>query len=400
MTKPVAVLLVVTSVAAGFAAGSWVRGRDADESLADLRAENARLRARIGADPARPPALEPSPPPRPTPIAPDRPSVGPGASAGPASPRPAAEPEEAAAARAPSAPRIPVAGYEAALSEADWSVVGESVNRMLPLLGPFAEEWARTGELPADLIGKIQQANGPLLASAMKAGKKMGLKNPNDAFTHPVFQANLIAVALAAAGKPLSEAQVEAVRRVAEAYVERDRSRVSRYDDSTPALRRTLDDALLRDEFYERAFAVLSAEQREALQPAATKGRLGVDLFSSALLWQTRCQVLPFTTRETLAADMERRMFEAMALPETARPAVHDAVAEWAAAWPRETIEAPADPISLRGMVPGDSILEAARREIALLQRLTDLGRFDDVTTGRIRAIDFVLVPVRAASGG
>src|SRR5687767_4097342 len=141
----------------------------------------------------------------------------------------------------------------------------------------------------------------------------------------------------------------------------------------------------------------MTAEQKDLLQPAAVRGRLGVDLFSSALMWQMRTRVLPFRDRADMAADMERGAIAELALAESVRPALHDAVLEWAAAWPQEVLDAPADPMAIQGMVPTSLLQEAARRQLALLLRIIELGRVDDATAARIRAIEFVLVPVKRA---
>jgi hypothetical protein len=126
-----------------------------------------------------------------------------------------------------------------------------------------------------------------------------------------------------------------------------------------------------------------------------TRGRLGIDLFSGTLVWQGRAHPLPFRTREGLATDTESRLLRATSLPEAARSAAHDAVLEWANAWPQAAIDTPADAMSLKGMVRSEEILEAARREVALLERVLDLARLDEPAAARVRAVEVVLVPVR-----
>ncbi len=326
-----------------------------------------------------------------------------GAPAGPGPSNPAADgaptsaPPSAPAAKpaASHEPRFLLPGFEEGLKAVDWAAVGANMQEMAPAISRFAVEWAASGSLPADLVGRIQQLNGPLVTAALKVGGKFGIDNPNAAFTHPAFMLNAIAATLDAAGKPLSEEQARLLQKTAEDFTVREKARLSGYDDRTFALQKALDESALRDSFFSSAFDLLTPEQRDVLQPPATKGRLQADLFSSGLVWLTRSRLLPFSDRDGLAADMGRQVAGNLALPPGSDAAVHDALAEWAGALPREVAETPGDAMTMHGMVPVALVTDAAKREIAFLARLIDLGRFDEPTNRRIRGIDFVLVPVK-----
>lgn len=390
-------LWIVAAAGIGFAAGWWLRPAsgpaDASETrMRDLETQVARLSEDLKAARAAGPSLAGRTPSAPVPGSPGA-TTTPDASS--AAGDAAAAMAGGDAAKPAKGPRFLVPGFEEGLKEVEWDVIGSNLREMAPAISKFAEDWASTGALPADLVGRIQQLNGPLVTAALKVGAKFDIKNPNAAFTHPAFMVNAIAAALSAANLPLSEEQARLLQKVGEDYTARERTRTTTYDDRAFALQKALDESALRDEFFAAAFALLTPEQRDALQPPATKGRLQADLFSSGLVWLTRAQILPFSTREGLVADMKQRFAGNMPLPAGSDAALADALAEWAAAFPPEVVDTPVDAMTLNGMVSVARVTDAARRQMALFQRLMDLGRFDETTNRRIRAVGFVVVPVR-----
>jgi hypothetical protein len=403
MDRTVALSLMGLSLAAGLGAG-WLLssakggGPEADGRAASLEREVKDLRQRLAESTRKEATLEAAP------VAPAKPATAPPPVPPPAAPGTSAMDAEAAAAaeaaRVAKAnePRFVPAGSEAALKAVDWSVVGKNMAEMALLITKFANELATTGKFTPDTIGRVQQLNGPLVTAALKAAEKMGVTNPNVAFTHPAFMANAMAAALEAAGKPLSEAQAQAIGAAAEEYTAKEARRVASYGPDTFALDKAIEESALRDEFFARAFAQMTAEQREVLQPAATRGRLQADLFSPGLVWLTRSQVLSFRTKDGLIADLEQQVMRRTRLPDDRKTAVHDAVVEWANAIPAAELETPGDALSLAGMVPVAAVVTAATRESALLKRLIDVARPDDATAARIRAVEAVLVPVRQAA--
>jgi hypothetical protein len=403
MESTAAYSLMGVALALGIGGGWLLRGTrggpEADARVAGLEREVADLRGQLAEAERREPTLEatapaPAPAAAPAPAtAPTRPTPEPTAREGTA-----AMAADAAAGVAGEGPRWSPAGMEAALKVVDWKVVGKNLAEMAPLITKFAQDFATTGKYDAETIGRVQQLNGPLVTAALKAAEKTGSKNPNSAFTHPAFMANAIAAALEAAGRPLSEAQAQAIGEAAEEFTEREARRLASYGEEAWALEKALDESALRDEFFSRAFGQLTAEQRDLLQPAATRGRLQADLFSSGLVWITRSRVLPFRNREGLAADVERQLFGHLALPEDRRPAAHDVIVEWVNSFPAAEWEAPVDAMSLQGMAPVSVVVTAATRELALLRRLADVARLDDATVKRLRGVDHVLVPVRQSA--
>jgi hypothetical protein len=243
--------------------------------------------------------------------------------------------------------------------------------------------------------GRIAKLNGALVEAATAVEGKWNTGNVNGAFTHPAFMTNAMAAALAAAGKPLTEEQARSLGRLGVTYTEEDQRRAAGYPESTPALAKTIDEADLRDRFFAEAFALLTEEQVVALTPPPTRGRLGLDLFSSGLLWATTSTPLGFTTRDGLAADLERTLLERQTGLASAKDDVHAAVQEWAAALPKDVVEAAPDTLASIGMPTVVQTTAAAKRQLALVTRILGGGRLTDDAAKTLRESTLVLVPVR-----
>jgi hypothetical protein len=298
-----------------------------------------------------------------------------------------------------TSPHLAPKGYEELVNGVDWSVVGRNLHAMMPLMALFGEEWSRTGTIPMSLVGRLQEMNGPLVTAALHAaGKlKLPLQRANTAFTHPVFSANALASMLASAGKPLTEAQLEDLSRLAERFAIEDAARIAGYDERAWELQKAIEESVLRDRFFEGAFALLSDEQRALLAPESSRGRLQADLFSSGLVWSARAQPLTFSTPEALAATMESHVLRHYELGQDKAAAVKDVVGRWAAGLPSTWTSEPADALTRVGMMPVGRVLEAARLEIGMLDDLVRSLGLDEGAARRVRATEFVLVPVRAA---
>jgi hypothetical protein len=398
--RPAAALLAVGALVAGVAVGWFARpsfdavaadparAERAEARVNDLEAQVARLEeeAREAAERQAPRLATTG---RPAEVAPRLAEA----------PAPDAPPTKAPAERDAKAPLLTPKGYEELVTGVDWSVVGKNLQEMTPLMAQFGDEWARTGTLPMSLVGKLQEMNGPLVTAALHAaGKlKLPLQKANTAFTHPVFSANALASMLANAGKPLTEAQLEELSRLAERFAAEDAARMAGYDGRAWELQKSIDESTLRDRFFEAAFALLTDEQRALLAPESARGRLQSDLFSSGLVWAARAQKLEFATPEALSAAMEAHLLRHFELGADRAAAVHEVVARWAAGLPPSWTSEPADPLSLVGMMPVARVLEAARLELGMLDDLNRSLALDEEAAKRVRGTDFVLVPLRAA---
>ncbi|MBL9088667.1 MAG: hypothetical protein JNM10_16125, partial [Planctomycetia bacterium] len=323
-----------------------------------------------------------------------------GDGAGASTPPPEATPAmDARPAPAPNG-RIVVPGHEELIAEVDWTLVGKATLEMAPLLPVFFDEWAKTGKPPTTSAAKVNRLNADLVTAAIAAAQKMKLPMmaANRAYTHPSMMVNAMAATLEAAGKPMTAAQAEAVRALAVEATNALLARESGYGPETWALQKLLDETATKERFFEAAFAVLTAEQRDLLTPPVAKGRLQADLFSSGLLWAVHAQAVPVNDREHLVTVVTASVTDLMGWGEDKRAPVREIVDPWVSELPPSVLEQPWDALASVGMVPLTTVVEAAQRQLTLLDRIARGLRLDDPGMEAIRQIDRVVVPFRKAA--
>ncbi len=307
--------------------------------------------------------------------------------------------EKAAAERAPAAAVPPPAPapkgaafsfpeYDEALGKVDWRSVGESTRSMVPLMQGLFDS-LRKGEKP-DIknLGRIQQLNGSLVKAAAEVDEKLPGDGINGAYTHPAFMVNSLAATLDAAGLPLSASQAEALGRIGREFTDRENARLQSYDAKTYELQKVLDEAGLKDQFFEQALGLLGAEQKEAVSPAASRGVVGMDLYSSGLMLQMRLAPLPAKDLEGYAAQVERVVAQRGKVPEDRRADLKAAVAAWAAELPAEWFAADSSPL-----VQVSVVEEAGRRQLALMRKVVEEMSLPDASAAAVRASGHVLLP-------
>lgn len=403
MNVPALVVTAAVALAAGVLAGRSVLAPTA----APLEAELARVEGRVGEleravaettkerdalkvelAAAKAGALAASPtPPRPAPAPTPAPATPPPAD-GPA--RPDASPKVAAA-------PVRVEGFEEVVDGIDWAAAGRSASGLAPLLPPFFEEWAKSGKIPSQSVGRIQLLNAGLVEAAITAAGrlKVDVMSANSAYTHPSFLVNLVASALAAAGQPLTPAQLEAVTALGKQHAAEEARRAAGYREDAWELQKLLDETALKRRFMDAVLGTLTDEQRRAIVPDAARDRMQADLFSAALIWARYAQVLPVDSREELVTKLEGSVCDLLGWGAEKRPLVHDAVAAAVASMPPAYLDEPADELCFVGMVPLARVVDAAERQLALLQRVAEAQRFDEKMMAAVRQVTLVAVPLR-----
>jgi RNA polymerase sigma factor (sigma-70 family) len=412
MKTPAVLVVAVAAAALGAAAGALLRKppepvpapaavpaatadpealRKSREDLDAARAALAETRERLAAAEARASRAE---------AAAAAPAV-PAAPAAPAGPTIAAAPAADAAKAAPAA--FSFGEYDAVLGEVDWKSVGTNTRAMAPLIESLWES-SRTGK-PLDLegVGRIQEHNGALIRAATKIAGKIPGTGVNGAYTHPAFMSHSIAATLEAAGLPLTEAQAKGLASVGREFSEKEKARAAGYDDRALLLQKVLDEAELKDRFFEAAFALLTPEQAQTLTPPAVKGILGMDLFSSGLLLATVVAPVPAADRAAFVEGIVRTAGGRLGIVEEKRGDLRRVVGEWAATCPDAWIAEPTT--LLLGTQPAWTVAhveEVGRREVALLQRVLQEVASGEEQAAKVRRIGSVLLPLvrRPAADG
>jgi RNA polymerase sigma-70 factor (ECF subfamily) len=304
-------------------------------------------------------------------------------------PAPAAATEPAAA----KGPRFAFGQY-AKLNDVDWKGVGEHLNAISSICGDIAGKMAKGEDFTAEQ-GKAAQHNGYLINAAVKIVGQVPGTGVNGAFTHPAFQANAIASALEAAGKPLTLEQGTAIEKVAREFSDEDAQRLLGYKETTYGLQKVIDEADVRRRFFDAAFAALTEEQRNALTPPETKGLLGLDLYSDGLLWITLMRPVQFKDAAGLADTITTQVQGGMKVPKEQTEPLRALVGRWVADLPASLIDPPAQQGGPRGRMHVDVVRLAAQKTLALAESIVTEMKLEGAAATTARRWSVTLVPVR-----
>jgi hypothetical protein len=307
---------------------------------------------------------------------------------------------DVAAAVKEAGPRFAFPEFGEAIAKVDWKSVGRNTRAMVPLISSLRD--AAGSKEPPDLaeIGKIQKHNAALIEEAAKIMGKVPGIGANGAFTHPAFQVNSMAATLDAAGLPLTDAQAKALGQVGTEFTEKEKARAAGYTDATWELQKVIDEADLKDRFFEAAFAVLTPEQRNALVPAGTKGLVGFDLYSSGLMLAQLLAPVQTKGRDDYAAKTAQSLGNRTGLGEEQKAEVQRVVAEWAATLPEEWFTKEFERTIGQPLIPVALVAESARRDLALLQRIVREMPVPEEKAKALRRTSFILFPMLDRDGG
>ncbi|MCB9876839.1 MAG: hypothetical protein H6835_04470 [Planctomycetes bacterium] len=221
------------------------------DKVRQLEQQNADLQLQLLREPAKPidvPVTEPPPPP---------------------------EPEIAG-------PVFDDAKYADALAKLDWKLMGEVTNEMAPLLVDLAKAIEDGKEMPMDLIARISELNGKLIAQ-VPALLKSGLpgSGPNGAYTHPLVSANILAKTLDAAGVGMDQGQRDRIAGLVRMFSIENQA----VADSTQELdlQKLAAEAESKDRFYKEVSQLLTPEQQAVMFPEGAQRYEGTSLFHSSL---------------------------------------------------------------------------------------------------------------------
>ncbi len=299
---------------------------------------------------------------------------------------------------APSAakgPFLTLPGLEQALADFDWAAGGEAVKNIVPLLVELLSAVQAGRPIPPS-VGDIQRWNGPLVKQGLKlVENQVPGSGINGSFTHPAVTANLVAATLAEAGKPLTEAQLREVEELTRRYADEDRRRREGYAEGVVELRKVYEEAELKERYYADLDRALTEEQRDVLHPAAVRGRMQADLFSSGILWGQFVRPVEYADRASLEREFVRTARNNLPFAEDEVPVLTDLATRWVASLPDEYLDEPADPLASMFMVPVDRVRTAARAQLTVLEDAIARLPAGSPMVERLRTVPVVLVPIR-----
>ncbi|MGE3166613.1 MAG: RNA polymerase sigma factor [Planctomycetota bacterium] len=187
------------------------------------------------------------------------------------------------------------------VAQANWAEMAEASHIVAGAIKDMVAYQDRGEPVPTS-VGIAMQEN---VEKMRKYEYRVFQKLPSEArfngeFTHPISVTNLLAAELTRSGLPLTAPQVEAISRVGEQY-EQDAARYrDNYPPDTLRVRRILDEYLLKSDFTEAVYEVLTREQRQIIIDPATNRIAFLDLYCPSLMIIHTSPILQGATPEEL----------------------------------------------------------------------------------------------------
>jgi hypothetical protein len=211
---------------------------------------------------------------------------------------------------------------------------------------------------------------------------------------------NAIASTLEAAELPLTDEQVQSLQTVGVDFTTQDKARLAAYSDDDFQLQMMVDETVLKDRFFEQAFALLTPEQFEVLSPEETRDRTRVDIFSSALLWAGRVRMEQFSDDANLAEKVTGYLARGLELDESQKDTLHNVATDWVASLPTELKEGELDALAKNGMLPKDTVVGWATQVVELWRRAESKVELSDEARQELRQAGRTPVLFRRTDGG
>ena len=188
----------------------------------------------------------------------------------------------------PASKKAPIswgkAGEVKEVGEANWPELSAAMSEIIKSLGEIMAARKEGREPSPEAMKNIQKHNQKLIDYYVKVLRKLPTHmSANGEFVHPINTANMIAAALQAAGKPLSEAQTKQIVTLGEEYESGWDKLQAGYDADTLKLEKVVDELELKQKFYDAMIALLQPDQREIVIDPATHDYMQLDMYSPGL---------------------------------------------------------------------------------------------------------------------
>ncbi|MCA8966704.1 MAG: hypothetical protein KDC48_17620, partial [Planctomycetes bacterium] len=261
------------------------------------------------------------------------------------------------------------AKYAEALAKLDWKLMGEVTNEMAPMLVDLAKAIEEGKELPMELLAKISELNGKLIAQ-VPALLKSGLpgSGPNGAYSHPLVSANILAKTLDAAGQGMDQSQRDRIAGLVRMFSVEAQS----VADSTQEfdLQKLAAEAESKDRFYKEVSQLLTPEQQAVMFPEGAQRYEGTSLFHSSLFTRQYVDPVSAANPAEFARSVANTYGEQLGLSDQASTQIRGIVERMSGADPALWKDA-AGPVEkeLRMMRAGRTGA-AMRQQVAIMQEI------------------------------
>lgn len=277
------------------------------------------------------------------------------------------------------------------IREADWKDLGETVSKMSPLLAKIAEARAAGEEVDPVVAQQIQTLNRRLISHYAKVmGKLPTNSNMNGEFTHPINMVNILAGELENAGQPLSDNQLAELVRLGDEYDRRWNDLQESYDEKTYVLQKSVDEAGLKQWFYEEMFKVTTQQQKAIAVPPAIEGMIGLDLYSPGLMLQGSLNPLRANDMPSLRSSLKDNVSEALGIDRANLDTNEYVFDDWLNAL---SAQLQPQPLSQANQFKTLDAIQAGKAQLVAMHALEDGFVSDEDTKKKIRATQTIVLP-------
>ncbi len=270
-----------------------------------------------------------------------------------------------------SGPRYRSEAYDEILAGVDWVEFAKNVSKMPALLKQLGADRVAGVPPSPQSRGDLQKWNGPVLTTALQLhAAELPGSQVNGCLTQPMFVANSIAAALEALELPLTPPQSESLGKLADTMSRRDERERTRWNDATLAVSKLLQEAEVRDDLFSAARRILTPAQTAALSPESVRDRVGLDLYSSALIWVGKSWGFGIATPADVPAKLAEMFEQYLGFDEDALAQAAPIFADYAERLPRALVARELDDLEQSGTPTGATCRASAEWFEELLKEL------------------------------
>ena len=287
--------------------------------------------------------------------------------------------------------------YERQLGQVNWKLIGETLfrlGRVLPQAGAAMSRGSGRGaEKPLTEAERLwTRLDGELQARH----KEFGVRHPALVLSLPSFSANAMAKTLEAAGRPLDEADREALKALVVEYTAKDDAIAPAKEPDRISLDVVADRVELRTEFLEKARELLDKDQSRAVGGGAFADKVGLDAFCPSNVWRGRFMPLPADRGEEFVIAASDAMMGPMGgLSDPERERLLGFIREWTNELDPSLRNYRAGPLTMSGHLDSKRAIAAARATADLTR--TVLSEFEMEGTSRmiLQMAHVIMTPMR-----
>jgi hypothetical protein len=252
---------------------------------------------------------------------------------------------------------VTVEGMPEQLAAIDWPAMGAQLGDLVPILADVANNAAQGGAIESGTFARMSKLRRGIELPLYDLDAVLPSIYPIDVISHPVVAANAIAATLHARGMGLSAEQLAGLRERAAAANAIEVAAVAGESERTWRLTRAIAWYPRRSQFYASYDELLTDRQRRGLHSELSRDRVGLDVFSAAVMWESVLHVLLVTDPESTAIIAADCLLPGMGLDAERRDEAVALIRERVAALPDEMLSPDAGWMEVLGYMRGDDVV-------------------------------------------